>query len=415
MTKSNLQRRLEAGDSVTGIFAPAGGSDSFATPGVLTWSSEQGAALELAERSDPWPRDPGELFTVHGEPHEGDVVTLLDARVRRRSSFDQTSHVTSWTLALGALTDMNDRWERANYRPGTLPEWLADTGLTIDRPDSDPTAAVQVTWRRPPRRTVRVAGAELSIYPGAHAPWGYGPRWSIETTMTFGVHPDQPLTIDEHRSQFGNALRGFAVFAADRPDDLCYESYYDPSARRQIVVLQRGRTPIDRDWSPAPGVFVFKADDLHDIGAALAAWFETWERSNPALALFGETIDQGNTYSAPRFLTLYTAAEAYWKKTWQAGSHEPWKLRRLVERAGVSERATGCTPDALALMGEARRYHAHLGEPRRHTVDEVVDQTYASTRRLHALLQACLMRDVGLDVATVERLLYDHYRAWPVP
>jgi len=47
--------------------------------------------------------------------------------------------------------------------------------------------------------------------------------------------------------------------------------------------------------------------------------------------------------------------------------------------------------------------------------DEIVSQTYQSTRRLHALLQACLLREVGIDTSNVERLLKQHYRSWPIP
>jgi len=174
--------------------------------------------------------------------------------------------------------------------------------------------------------------------------------------MTFGTRPEEPLTIQEHWDHFGNLLLSFSVFAADRPDDLVYESYYDPDAERHVVVLRRDRAPLEREWAPIPGVFLFRANDLEDVSASLGAWVDLWRRSYPALGLFRETIEQGNSFSAPRFLTLYTAAEAYWKRVWQAKTEQSWNLRRLVEHAGVSEGSTGCTPDALALIGETRSH-----------------------------------------------------------
>lgn len=414
MSTSKLEQRLEGGEPVTGIFRPSGASESFATPGVLTWSNDTGALLELAERSDPWPQDFGERFTVHGNTHEGGPITLLDARVRRLSSFDRASHVESWTLAMGTLMNSDDVWSIAKYRPGSLHEWLPETGLSIEHLD-DQFDSVRVEWRRPERRTTIMDGGEVSINPGRYYSWSYSPRWLIETTMTFGVRANPPLTIHEHWKQFRSPLLGFCMFAADRPDDLIYESYSNPEADKHAVVLRCNRSPLERDWSPLSGVYIFRADDLDDITSSLATWFKLWHRSFPALPLLCETIEEGNLFSAPRFLTLYTAAEAYWKKTWNEKTGKPWSPSRLADHAGISEDITGCTRDALALIGETRKYHAHLGEPKNHTVEEIVEQTYASTRRLHVLLQACIMRDLGLKQSKIESLLSDHYRSWPVP
>jgi hypothetical protein len=81
---------------------------------------------------------------------------------------------------------------------------------------------------------------------------------------------------------------------------------------------------------------------------------------------------------------------------------------------------------AVALIGGLRKYHAHLNpsdlenslEP-----DEVAEigpldvaiQTFEAARRLQALIQACLLRDIGLETARVEELITQHYRAWPLP
>jgi hypothetical protein len=81
---------------------------------------------------------------------------------------------------------------------------------------------------------------------------------------------------------------------------------------------------------------------------------------------------------------------------------------------------------AVALIGGLRSYHSHLDptdvekslEP-----DEVAEiaplefaiQTFEATRRLQALMQACLLRDIGLEPARVAELITQHYRAWPLP
>jgi hypothetical protein len=46
---------------------------------------------------------------------------------------------------------------------------------------------------------------------------------------------------------------------------------------------------------------------------------------------------------------------------------------------------------------------------------DVAIQTFEATRRLQALIQACLLRDIGLEKERVEELITQHYQAWPLP
>jgi hypothetical protein len=100
--KSSVQRDLESGRQVSGVFSPVGAD--FATPGVLSWSVDEGVSLELIDRGDPWPTDFGPSFTVHGNPYEGDSVTILDARVRRIAMGDQSECL----LGLELFTSVED-------------------------------------------------------------------------------------------------------------------------------------------------------------------------------------------------------------------------------------------------------------------------------------------------------------------
>jgi hypothetical protein len=415
MRRSKLQTSLEGGRQIPGMFAPAGAD--FATPGVLSWSVEGGAQLDLVDLSHPWPTNFNDSFTVHGSPYEGEELTLLAARVRKTNFGNHTTRVVSWVLLLGDHVALDERWPRASYRPATLHEWLPETGLSIDHPNADLSRLV-VEWNAPERRTVALPGAEITLRPGADWSWNYSPGWSIETSMTFGVKPDDPLTIAKYWDQYGSPLLGFAVFAADAPDDLTYESYYNPQTERGVVVLRRDRTPPQREWRPTTGHYLFQASHLPDVGEALTRWFDTWRKSVPSLGLFCETITLGTDYSVPRFLTLYTAAEGYWKNTktkTEKTKKTAWSPRALASRAGISADVTRATDPALALIGASRDYHAHLRTQSTYSPTAIVRETYGSTRRLHALLQACLMREVGLTTPDIEHLLSERYRTWPIP
>jgi len=408
--RSKLHTELVAGRPVTGLFAPSGAD--FATPGILSWTEEQGAELQLVDLSDPWPSDFGDSFTVHGKPHTGDEVTLLRARVQSKTAFERTTHITSGILALGDHSDVEERWPIANYSPASLHEWIPDTGLSIEH-NSDDNSRLVVAWNAPEQRDVTLSGATISLSPGADWAWSYSPGWSIETSMKFTVRSATALTIEEYWAEYGNALLCFAVFAADHPDDMAWESFYNPESKRQIVVLRSNRKPAQREWRPVPGRYLFQAEDLPDISDALKKWLTVWRKTVPSLGLLCDTIQQDTTYSVPRFLTLYTAAEGYWKNTKTGKAN--WSPQALARRAAVLPELTGATKRSLALIGASRDYHAHLAVGRAFSPQEIVDETFESTRRLQALLQACLLREIGLDTAEIERLFQQHYASWPVP
>jgi hypothetical protein len=130
--------------------------------------------------------------------------------------------------------------------------------------------------------------------------------------------------------------------------------------------------------------------------------------------VYVETMQDGQQYSPSRFLTLFTAAEGYWKGTKRA-DEKNWGIDALAERAAVTDDVTGANKDARSLIGRLREYHAHLLPAPKLTTEEIGHGTFESTRRLHALTQACLLREIGLDTERITELMNLHYRSWPVP
>jgi ApeA N-terminal domain 1 len=403
------QRALEAGESLLGSFWPAG--SEFATPGVLSWSTERGAELELADLTDPWPTDFASQFDVQGQLRDGETITMLRARVKSRTFDDKTFKLQAAALGLGAHCETDTRWQVSHYRPASLHEWLPVSGLSPPAFSPD-RARLVLEWNAPPTHSAEISGGTLRLRPGADWAWSYAPSLSIDTSLTFSIEADEEMTIEDHWSQFCNPLLSFCVFAVDRPDDLIYESYFSRTRNEGVTVMRSGREGKLHDWNPTDGHYLFQAKEVEDPAAVIAAWVEAWHRTEPALGLLAEVINAGNTFTVPRFITLYTAAERYWKATHPG---KQWSPAQLPKTAGIDRALTGSSKEAVSLIGASRNYHAHLEVGSRFTPERIVGETYESTRRLHALLQACLLRDLGFDVVNTERLLGQHYRHWPVP
>src|SRR5205085_507913 len=97
-------------------------------------------------------------------------------------------------------------------------------------------------------------------------------------------------------------------------------------------------------------------------------------------------------------LTLHTALEGYAR-----GRHGHRNFRKLREFAGVPNSFTGCTNDALSLLGTSRKYFAHIGHTgQKYTLKDVQEGAVPSTRRASALMQACLLRELSFDTPEIE-------------
>src|SRR4051812_13324229 len=89
---------LRAGEPLGGHFLLPGVEREL--PGILSWSTDGGAALELIETPPSW-ADPGDFGVVaHGTLRDGGQVSLLDALVRTWSLIDRPMSLRAATLAL---------------------------------------------------------------------------------------------------------------------------------------------------------------------------------------------------------------------------------------------------------------------------------------------------------------------------
>ena len=89
-------------------------------------------------------------------------------------------------------------------------------------------------------------------------------------------------------------------------------------------------------------------------------------------------------------------------------------FKRMRAHARVDDSVHGCSPQALRLIAESRNYVAHLTKQPTAS-HKIIASLPDSTRRAHALMQACLLRDIGFGRRQVENILRNHHATWPLP
>jgi hypothetical protein len=406
LISDKTRERLGAGEAVLGYFAPAGVDEGVA--GTLRWREDGGAMIELLEEAD-WPGGLGEeRFVVHCLLGDQEEVTVLGAWVKTVTDFKVVTRIVGSTLLLGEQVERSKRWPRAFYRTANLTAWRKVSGLerSWPRPRKNPELR-RLEWDPPAAEIVKVKGAELRFATASDFESGYSPVARIATRQRLVVNPLHPMTIDRLMRDYAIPLVSLTAFAADRPDGLLEETYFDPESGKRVEVWRSGRDYPEADWWDR---MLFEAADLKDFRLSVVRWWRLFEKVRPALAIFADHLREGNSYSPGRLLTAHTALAAYC----DAG-HGHRKFKKLSEFTGVPEEVTGTEGDALALIGKSRDYFSHLGSTRsKFTVEEIEANAPLSTRRIGALMQSCLLRELGFTAPQTTRLLRDHYRNWPL-
>jgi hypothetical protein len=418
MRKHGTERLLEERGEVFGRFAPAGSeTDTQGDQGVLRWDPDEGASVELINPKEAWPEGVGGAwFTTHGVTTAGQALTLLNAWVKRRSLGDAELTVRASTLALDEMTGPEAKWARMIVRTAHLHEWLPETGLRWKR-DHDKKLRLRklgVAWAPPPEHSVAVPGGSLTIGPGVEGSPEEGPRATIETSLSVALDPVRPRSLSELRRHFAHPMLALVTLAADRPDTITREIVRNPDSNERAIILHAGAAIESGEWQ-SDDRFLFRAADLADLARSIRAWYRLWRKLGPALETYTGTVNEGSTFTPGRLLALVTALEAYHRAQLGTGGSLERKLKRLRDYGGIDPALSKCDDRALKLIVATRHWYSHLdtsvpGIGR----DQIEDQLLVTTRRAAALMQGCLLRNLGVTKKTRNELFSKHYRNWPL-
>lgn len=291
-----------------------------------------------------------------------------------------------------------------------MSEWFGESGINVSYPD-DADPFIRLEYRRPPAREVTIDAGKLVFAPELTSPGVvYAADWSISTRTTMHVAPVAPCTAAELNRSFAQPLRALTSFVSDRPDSLTIERLMNAQTQRETVIWRVAPQTEVRSWHVISD-YLFRVRDADNIEALIGRWWALYEAVDPALGHFAQHLNAGSMYSPERLVVVIAALEAYGDI-----QHNTTDLRALRNQTGVASSVTGCTNAALDLLGASRGYFAHPSKLRqKHGRDDAGAGVFPSIRRASALMQACLLRDLGFTATRVTQLLGEHYRSWPIP
>jgi len=428
MRPTDAHRILEQKGEILGYFAVAGMDDKQAAPGVLRYSPEDGTAVRLIDAPRGWPTTLGHRgeLVVHGETSDGGhPLTLLDARVSSLALGDRVTGLRAATLALGPHFDRETTWSAVTYSTAHLHEWLGDSGLTVDVELDERGQTEHLThhWAPPQAHVVQLADARVTLGPAMPRDDGRIAEWRVRIQTQLAVRPAEPMTVAAFERRFARPLLAFTVLAADRPDAITHEAVSDTKRCERAVILRMGRSVTPREWRPDDR-FLFRAEQIDDVADIYGRWMALWEEAGPEVATFVDAVNEGSTYSRARLLASVVALEAYWRTRLRqptSPGQKPQslsltdKLKALRDHSGVDTARIGGTNKNLKLLVAGRNLYAHLNQTLVEVSDEEIDDGLVDNcRRATALMQACLLHDLGVLPKRINEMFAEHLASWPL-
>jgi hypothetical protein len=251
--------------------------------------------------------------------------------------------------------------------------------------------------------------------PWAPVVWSSAPA-ARSPTETASMKPKRPAKLDVLHRTGAAPLLSLIVVAGNRPDSITSEVVDDAKSRRRARMLRSGKVVSPRDWRP-DNAHLFTARQLPDFATAVERWFAIAAATEPALGTFAEAINASDTYSPSPFLQVVTALESYGRR-WRKDKGTLLELLGgLRAYAGLPALSTGCTWRNMKIIVASRSFHAHLLDQPNYdfSIEFVQLTTFESARRATALMQACILRELGFSARATRKMLDEHYSNWPVP
>lgn len=336
-------------------------------PGRLTFSSTEGARLELFGGLGPEPEGKigaERLPVIYGRTHDADITlfralrtraTLLVHRDWAREAFVSSSvlmggHVESWealqiTASELALTQLD--------------EWLDVGGFSAevsDPKDADATAEFlyRVTYRRVDIPSVFVRGATFKFAFETSAPLSFSREINLREHARLLITLDAPMAFEDFNRTFVWRTQNLLTFAVDRPSEVTNIRVKLVQNGRWAEVIRSGR-PDRIEAKGVPHVLFAYTHVSGRLAALLESWFTLYDQLGPALNSVFSVIYNDVRPLDTKFLNIAQAAESYHRR------QNPLTPEQLQQHSDRVERIVATAPEADKewLRGKL----AHAAEP----------------------------------------------------
>lgn len=431
-------------------------------PGTLAFSPDSGVSLDLfGSLKDPGDHiatvqrelaDPG---MVLGLSSKGKPVTLWRCWEKRKkvnlAGFTKTSFHADIVLVGAYLEGIEEaRFTKMSAEYRHLDEWAGISGFSLKIPDNHATHPMVIEHKRPATVAASVEGARLAVEVKAtlrDTSGLVGEAAIVQRTWASVEYPEARRFEELHETL--HRLRNFLTLGVGGTvEPLAVQGVAESGGEQPVDIYYRlagakGRASPDKKVHRAEMLFTL-GDLGGDLESFLGNWFGKAERLGPVYDLYFATAYGSPAYLDDRFLSLVQGVEAYHRralgttelpeeeherrleeivsavphthKRWLCGklaySNEPSLRKRLLE---IMHREPEVMKPIFGSSGKERKgfvnkvvdtrnYFTHYDESKKESA-ATGRQLYEITERLKSVLEASLVREIGLEGDRLKEVL----------
>ena len=407
--------------------------------GIMQFSPESGIKLRLLGAL--MPDNARDLTVKHdiilGLTLERGPVTLrgciLSERPQKFSS-DPSYSITHETYTADlALTEILTgeakqlAFTGIDLRLTHLMNWAPESGFTW--PGAQPKGrarSMTVTYVPPTDKKAKFAGGTVTLGFSAHKQVEVMLSESIRQTASFRVTLDNPMPVDNILTSIvfplqnlvtlgtgiANPVMELRVGLNDGTEDARSRSVLEPTEVR--VLFQGARAAASVEKMLHPSQLLFTSRDLpHGFEDAIQQWFRVDRNFDSVCDLYCSYLYSADMYAEQQFLSMAQALESY---------HRCKSKRQMTLKSRLDSLVSTFEPVVNQLVLDrhkfaksiviTRNYYTHYSQDKKSQAARG-HALFLLTRQLTILMEACLMQELGFDVAGISALMgKNRYFKW---
>ncbi|HFH4399682.1 TPA: HEPN domain-containing protein [Pseudomonas aeruginosa] len=352
-------------------------------------------------------------FNICGEINKGSYVTLEGCYYKKKSH-SLTNNIANYIIRgkraiLGAALETTEeafKYRSATFNLEEIEIWIGESGFKKQYLDDLESFKISYTPPSAVSANIEDMGALLirsSAIQKNHTPT----KIDYCQTTSFILKPEQPLEI-RPITELISRIQHFIIFSTQQPIIL-------KNVKAALDVPEKNPYKVDIYYESLPfnsnlqklkeDNILFTLQDIkNDLPRLIKNWLDIFEKAKPAMGLYFSAIMETHKYLDTTCLAVCQAAETYQRRI----SGEEATFKNRIKKLFYPF-SPYCKIDAEKFFEDVKTTRNYLTHYREDLADKSCKglDLYILNRNIRNLITANIMKDIGIDMSTIEKALQE--------
>lgn len=402
--------------------------------GILSFKPSLGIKLELIGSFEKM-EDTHQLFLdctkekfIYGETEDAKHMTLIDcfrfSKLNFACSFPMISYTVNCMLIGIHLSNLNDKiFNKLNVRMPLLTYWINRSGFKFSIPySSEKAEGYDISYRINDQLDIDIPIIEnfsISLNHASTAPDIYKEKSLIEQFYNLSITSQTSVTYNDLLKKAWR-FKTFLSIATLTENDFTSLVLYSPDLYEEVnfgekiydkIMLIFYQSDLNEDYTKkhSPENFLFTyAKVSKEFPHIIQRWFSFDKEMLPIINHLVESIKTNRVFRSVDFLIVAQALEGYHHRFFDKEKEKNKRLEsRLKNLLNEFRDIKAIGKIDLKAVEDSRNYYSHLFSSTKKDRIKTGKELYMLMKNLRILLICCLLKEIGFNNITINKLLRD--------